>query len=228
MTGRWEWVGEIRERHFGAPLPDGYVFEPTDADRYWDIHEAELREHFPPEGYFDAQRLLDPDRVERQRRLAASAAADLLADHWLVRDADGALAALVSTRQIDDSTFQLYHINVHPRHRRRGLYRAILARALAYAEELGFSLTVSEHSPANNAVLLAHLHADFRILAMFVDPLYGPSVRLGYFHDPQLLRAYEFRCGLAVMDPKLHAAGMGHFALLERQFAEARADADRS
>jgi GNAT superfamily N-acetyltransferase len=222
MPGRWDWVREIRERHFGSPLPDGYVFERVDADRYWDVHEAELREHFPPDAYFDPERLLDPGRLERQRRLAASAGADLLADHWLVRDAGGALAAVVSTCQIDASTFQLFHVNLHPRHRRRGLYRAILARVLAYAGELGFSLTVSEHAPSNNAVLIAHLRADFRILSMFVDALYGPSVRLGYFHDPQLLRAYEFRCGLAVMDPALHASGTGHFELLDRQFADVR------
>jgi GNAT superfamily N-acetyltransferase len=192
------------------------------------VHEAELREHFPPDAYFDPQRLLDPGRLERQQRLAASAAADLLEDHWLVLDAGGELAGVVSTRQIDASTFQLFHVNVHPRYRRRGLYRAVLARVLAYAGELGFSLTVSEHAPSNNAVLMAHLRADFRILAMLIDPLYGPSVRLGYFHDPQLLRAYEFRCGLAVMDPGLHGAGSGHFALLDRQFTEVRDAGGRS
>jgi hypothetical protein len=47
----------------------------------------------------------------------------------------------------------------------------------------------------------------------------------GVFHDPQLLRAYEYRCGLAVMDETLHAAGTGHFSLLDDQFAAARAAA---
>ena len=48
---------------------------------------------------------------------------------------------------------------------------------------------------------------------------------LAYFHDPQLLKAFEYRCGLAVMDETLHAAGTGHFALLDEQFAAARAAA---
>jgi hypothetical protein len=48
------------------------------------------------------------------------------------------------------------------------------------------------------------------------------SIRLAYFREPALLKAYEFRCGLATMDETLYAAGMGHFALLDEQFAAAR------
>ena len=35
----WEWTNEIRERIFGAPLPDGYTLERVDEDTYWDRHE---------------------------------------------------------------------------------------------------------------------------------------------------------------------------------------------
>jgi hypothetical protein len=94
---------------------------------------------------------------------------------------------------------------------------------IAYAQELGFAMPVSEHAPSNNAVLIRHLKAGFRLIAMEIDPAHGMSVRLAYFHEPALLKAYEFRCGLATIDETLYRAGMGHFSLLDEQFATARA-----
>jgi GNAT superfamily N-acetyltransferase len=225
MGGRWDWAEAIRERHFTPTLPGGYALERVDADTYWDRHEAELREHFPPEAHFDGSVLSGDGRRAARERLAAAEGAVRLADHWLVHAPDGTLAGVVSTRQRDAGTFELYHVTLHPDHRGRGLYRELLERVLAYAGELGFATTVSEHAPSNNAVLIRHMKAGFRIVAFEIDPHHGPTVRLAYFHDPQLLKAYEYRCGLAMMDETLHAAGAGHFALLDEQFAAARAAA---
>src|SRR4051794_18490331 len=58
----WEWAAEIRERHLGAPLPGGYRLDRVDEDTYWDRHEAELREHFGPEAYFDGEALAGAER----------------------------------------------------------------------------------------------------------------------------------------------------------------------
>jgi GNAT superfamily N-acetyltransferase len=212
----WEWAAEIRERHFGPPLPGGYRLERVDEDTYWDRHEAELREHFGPEAYFDGEALAGPERRAARQRLESG---DRLADHWLVLAADGSLAGAFSTCQRDAETFELYHVTMHPDHRGRGLYAELLARALAYGGDLGFRITVSEHAPSNNAVLIRHLKAGFRVVALEIDALHGPCIRLAYFHDPALLRAYEFRNGLAVMDETLYAAGTGHFSLLAEQFA---------
>jgi GNAT superfamily N-acetyltransferase len=227
MTGRWDWAEPIRERHFTPALPGGYALERVDEDTYWDRHEAELREHFPPEAYFDSAVLSGEERAAALERLAAAEGADRLADHWLVHAPDGKLAGVFSTAQRDADTFELYHVTIHPDHRGCGLYRELLERVLAYAGELGFATTVSEHAPSNNAVLIRHLKAGFRIIECGINPRHGPSVRLAYFHDPQLLKAFEYRCGLAVMDETLYAAGTGHFALLDEQFAAARAAARR-
>ncbi len=223
MGGRWAWAEAIRERHFTPTLPGGYALERVDHDTYWDRHEAELREHFPQEAYFDGAVLSGDERAAARERLAAAEGADRLSDHWFVHAPDGTLAGVFSTVQRDPDTFELYHVTIRPDHRGRGLYRELLERVLAYAGELGFSTTVSKHAPSNNAVLIRHLKAGFRVVAVDVDPLHGPSVLLAYFHDPQLLKAFEYRCGLAVMDETLHAAGTGHFALLDEQFAAARA-----
>jgi len=57
--------------------------------------------------------------------------------------------------------------------------------------------------------------------------MHGMSIRLAYFHDPAVLKAYEFRCGHATMDDTLYAAGFGHFELLDEQFAQSRERARR-
>jgi GNAT superfamily N-acetyltransferase len=218
----WEWAVPIRERIFGAPLPGGYTLERVDEDAYWDLHEEELREHFPPDALFYRDELLAPARRQARERALAAEGADRLADHWLVRAPKGALAGMFSCSQRSGDEFELYHVTMHPDHRGGGLYAELLDRVIAYAQELGFATTVSEHAPSNNAVLIRHLKAGFRIIAMEIDPAHGPSVRLAYFHEPALLKAYEYRCGLATMDDTLYAAGFGHFALLDEQFAQSR------
>ena len=221
----WRWADPIRERIFDAPLSGGYTLERVDEDAYWDRHEEELREHFPPDALFYREELLSPDRRPARERVLAAEGAERLADFWLVHAPGGDLAGMFSCRQRSADEFELYHVTLHPDHRGRGLYAELLARVIAYAQELGFAVTVSEHAPSNNAVLIRHLKAGFRIIAMEIDPAHGMSVRLAYFHEPALLKAYEFRCGLATMDETLYAAGMGHFAQLDEQFAAARAAA---
>jgi GNAT superfamily N-acetyltransferase len=218
----WDWADPIRETIFGAPLEGDYFLERVDEDTYWDLHEAELREHFSPDVMFWADGLTAPTRRAARERVIASEDADRLADYWLVRAGDGALAGVFSARQRLAETFELYHVTMHPDHRGGGLYAELLDRVIAFAQELGFATTVSEHAPCNNAVLIRHLKAGFRIIAMEIDPMHGASVRLAYFHDPAMLKAYEFRCGLATMDDTLYAAGFGHFDVLDEQFAQSR------
>jgi GNAT superfamily N-acetyltransferase len=228
MGERWEWAAEMRERHFAPPLDGRYRLERVDGETYWNRHESELRRFFGPEAHFDADALAGDSRRAARERLAWAEGADRLAEFWLVHAGDGSLAGTVAVRQRDADTFELHHVTLHPDHRGRGLYRELLARVLAYAAELGFATTVSEHSPSNNAVVIQHLKAGFRIVGLEVNPLYGPAVKLAYFHDPHLQQAYEYRCGLAVMDASLHAAGSGAFALLDEQFAAASQTVQRA
>src|SRR5262245_39168341 len=200
----WNWADPIRDRIFTAPLPGAYTLERVDEDTYWDLHEAELREHFTPDVLFWIDDLVVPTRRDSRERVIASEGADRLADYWLVRAPGGALAGVFSARQRNAETFELHHVTMHPDHRGGGLYAELLDRVIAYAQELGFTTTVSEHSPANNAVLIRHLKAGFRVLTLEIDPIHGMSIRLAYFHDPAMLKAYEFRCGHATMDDTLY------------------------
>src|SRR3954453_14182273 len=106
----WEWAAEIRERHFGPPLPGGYRLERVDEDTYWDRHEAELRQHFGNEALLYRDDLLAPARRTGRERVVASEGADQIADYWLVHAADGSLAGVFSCRQRSGDEFELYHV----------------------------------------------------------------------------------------------------------------------
>ena len=96
-----------------------------------------------------------------------------------------------------------WHAAVHPGYRRRGIYRAVIERVLETTRELGFTSVVSSHAPGNNPAIIAKLSLGFRIDRLDLDALHGPSLWLRYFHDPDELAAYEFRCGLATLTPEL-------------------------
>ncbi|WP_437958698.1 GNAT family N-acetyltransferase [Sorangium sp. So ce119] len=214
MSDAWDWVTPIRQKHFGEPLAGLYPVERlAGAEAYWALHDAELRRHFPAEVFFDLRALSGGEGQRARALLAASEGAHRLADFWVARDGE-AIVAMFSGHQKDDETYRMWHSNVHPAYRRRGIYAEIVRRILAYTRELGFDYVVSEHAPCNNAVLIAKLKAGFRIVAMEIDAAVGPGVNLRYFHNEAHLRAYEFRCGLARLDERLVNAGFGAMPLL--------------
>jgi GNAT superfamily N-acetyltransferase len=106
---------------------------------------------------------------------------------------------------------------VHPEHRRRGIYRALIERVLALTSELGFASVVSNHAPGNNPAIIAKLALGFRVDRLEIDALHGPCLWLRYYHDADELAAYEFRNGLATLTPELLARRYGAWAELERQ-----------
>lgn len=220
MSTAWDWVTPIRQTYFGHPLIDSYPIEALDQRAYWELHEAELRRHFPPEYYFNSMGLLDEAELRGRERLRASQSADTLYDFWVARDGQ-AVVAMFCGHQKDADTYRMWHSHVHPDYRRRGVYRDIVQRMIGYTRELGFSAMVSEHAPSNNAIIIAKLQAGFRITGMDIDGGVGPSVVLRYFHNQAHLRAYEFRCGLATLDQQLLANAGGGMPLLVEQIRRA-------
>jgi ribosomal protein S18 acetylase RimI-like enzyme len=216
MSTGWSWIEPIRQRHFGPPLAGTYPIERLERTSYWDLHEAVLRPHFPPECFIHLQGLLDEHELRGRERLAATQGGDPLQDFWVARDGQG-VVAMFCGQQKDADTYRMWHSHVHPDYRRRGVYTEIVQRTLDYSREAGFSAVVSEHAPSNNAIIIAKLKAGFRIVGMDIDAGVGPGLLLKYFHNPAHLRAYEFRCGLASLDEQLIAAGAGAMPLLIEQ-----------
>jgi len=102
---------------------------------------------------------------------------------------------------------------------------AILDRLLAYSADAGFDQAISEHAPANNAVVVAFLRRGFRITGLGLDAALGPILHLAYFHHAEHLAAYEFRNGMATLTPALRAVGYGAFEELAGQFGSVRPEA---
>jgi ribosomal protein S18 acetylase RimI-like enzyme len=218
MDDPWAWLEPIRERHLRAPLLDRLAIEPVSRDEYWAIHEDAFRRHYPPEAFLDLRRVLDGEAAARAERIDRSEAAGQLTEFFVA--GDGARpVALFSGRSAGDGRYQVYHVNVHPDLRRQGVLTAILDRLLAYSAEAGFDQAISEHAPANNAVVIAFLRRGFRITGFVLDGAHGPSIQLAYFHHPEHLAAYELRNGMATLTPALRGAGYGAFEMLASQFS---------
>ena len=217
---RWGYARALFDEHF-QPLRDaGFELERLpDAPTYWQLQEAELRGHFPPEVFFDLRALRTAHERDGQDRLASTRGGEPLRDFTAVR-AGGELVAMFSGEQKTDGLYRMWHTNVRTDHRRRGIYGHILRGTIGYSHALGFDAITSEHAPCNNAVIIAKLRAGFRLYAMEVDPLAGLSVVLRYFHNPEHLAAYELRCGLATLTPGLRAHGFGAFSTLAAQVLE--------
>ncbi|HVK75131.1 MAG TPA: hypothetical protein VM734_17500 [Kofleriaceae bacterium] len=216
----WAWARTVWDEHF-QPLRDaGYELERLDdAAAYWATHERELRDHFPPEVFFRLSALRTEHERDGQVRLAAACGGQPLTDFCVVR-AGGQVVAQFSGEQKSPSLYRMWHTNVHRDHRRRGLYRMILRGTIGYTRALGFDAITSEHAPSNNPVIIAKLQAGFRIYSLELDPLAGVSLNLRYFHNPEHLAAYEFRCGLASLSPALVDQGMGAIATLREQLGK--------
>ncbi len=205
-------ITRARAATYTEPLQGRYPIEPLGEEEYWSTFERELRAGYPPEVFFSLQR----DRV------APASAPTGLMDHWCARDGEEVVAMFCGSSH-DRSRYQMTHSVVNPAYHRRGIYSEIIARALAYSDALGYAVVISEHSPANNAVLIAKLRAGFRITGLDIDGAFGISVMLAYFHDPAELAAFRFRCGDATLSPELIGEGFGAMDTLRAQFRDADA-----
>ncbi len=215
--GVWQFARELFDEHF-RPLRDaGYTLERLDGQQpYRELHEAELRRHFPAEVFFALEELRSEPEREGQARLARARGGDPLRDHTVIRQG-GALVGMFSGGQQTDNMYRMGHSTIHPDHRRRGIYRQVLQSTIAYTAALGFDTITREHAPCNNAILIAKLRAGFSLYSLDVDPMAGPSVTLRYFHNPEHRAAYELRCGMATLTPGLVAHAVGAWPRLREQ-----------
>jgi GNAT superfamily N-acetyltransferase len=213
MSQGWAWASDVLARAV-APLPGGYRIETVPDDPgYWAAWEAAFgRAGFPPEMYFAR----GTDGEWRGRRLEESQGGQRLVDRWLVREGER-VVAVYRGEQVDGFTYATSHASVHPDYRRRGIYRSLIERVLAFTRELGFASVISNHAPGNNPAIIAKLSQGFRIDRLELDALHGPCLWLRYYHDPDELAAYEFRNGLATLTPELLTRRYGAWDQLERQ-----------
>lgn len=217
MDERWAWTTEPWRRAFGPVAEGGLTLERVDVETYWKVFESDLLDQFPPEVFFDLGGLRGDEVEAKQKRIAQARDDHALCDPCIIRDGAKVAGSFLGQQKTGD-TYRMWHTTIHGDYRRRGLYKNILAGYIQYTSEIGFDKIVSEHAPGNNPVLIAKLGAGFRITGFDVNPLVGCSVHLCYFHNPDQLDAYLFRCGLATMNERILANGRGAIDRLAEQF----------
>jgi GNAT superfamily N-acetyltransferase len=223
---RWQFARVLFQQHFQPLRAAGFELERLDdAAPYWQLHEAELRSHFPPEVFFDLASLRTEAQKSGQSRLAELRGGEPLRDFTVIRRG-GALVGMFSGEQKADGMYRMWHTNIHRDYRRQGIYRLILESTISYTGALGFDTITSEHAPSNNAVIIAKLRAGFHIYALEIDPGPGLSIVLRYFHNPEALAAYELRCGLATLTPGLASHATGAWPRFRAQVRGALRDVD--
>lgn len=212
----WSFARAEHEKHFQVVADLGYELRRLSHAEYYALHEEHLRQFFPPEVFVNLRALNTAHEQEGQARIEETMAAKPLED-GCVGFKDGKPVIFFAGTSKTTNIYGMRLTNIHPDHRRKGIYRAILQGTIGYTKALGFDAIVSDHAPGNNAILIAKLKAGFRIVSMEVDPMVGLSVVLKYFHNPDHLAAYEWRCGLATVNERILRAGGGAMPLLREQ-----------
>lgn len=217
MDDRWAWAEDIWRHHFAALEAAGCTLRRMDKDAFWERHTREVLAHFPPEAEFNLRALRTPETQARQARLA-SARCDAPLQDYCIFELEGKTAGAFAGYQKTGSDYYMLHTTVCTEFRRRGFYRRIVEGSIAYTRELGFDTITSDHAPGNNPIIIAKLSAGFRITKLDIMPEVGATLGLTYFHNPDHLAAYEFRCGLATINERLLQSGEGAMGLLTEQF----------
>jgi predicted GNAT family acetyltransferase len=213
----WDFAHAIWNRHAEPLRTLGLDIERVDEPAYWATYEPMRGDHFPPEVFFRLSKLRTDEASSMQKRIEETRGGDPLRDFFIART-NGEVVAMFSGEDRGGGLYRMWHTIVHTAHRRRGIYRAILATTIGYTRELGFDMIGSEHAPCNNAVLIAKLSAGFRIVSLEIDAALGASIILRYYHHPDHLAAYELRCGHAALTPGLRSVGFGSYEQLRAQF----------
>lgn len=95
---------------------------------------------------------------------------------------------------------------VLPRHRRKGLYRAMVRAVIDLARQAGFHAVHSKHIATNNPILLAKLALGFYVTGTELSPEIGSLVRLEKPLVELRERALLARSGQMKLTPAMGAA----------------------
>lgn len=206
---RVELINNARAASFTQPIHEKFTFHRLPVQEFWDVYENDFHKHSPLDLFFEENKLRSTSESERLNLLNAPIADHGIEDNYLLLDANKNVIAMIRGWQKTFDSYYMQFTAVHTDYRKQGIYSEIINRVLAYTKLLGFSRVLSCHAPFNNAVLIAKLKMDFKMIAMDLDAALGVNVWLCYFHNEELKRAYEFRCGKMAFSKNLYSASLG-------------------
>ena len=116
---------------------------------------------------------------------------------------NGEFAGWSAGHQESSETYYMRNSAILPEHRRKGLYTALLKRAVTTLSEKGFQKIYSRHSATNNDVIIPKLKVGFTISALEVTDMFGVLVHLTYFPKELRRKVMVYRVGDAKPDDEV-------------------------
>ncbi len=209
-------IQNAREKSFTQPIKSKFIFKRMKTDEFWDVYAKDFQKHSPLELFFDEEKLRSKHEFENLKILNEPSVGNLLEDNYLLLDKNENAIAMMRGWQKTYDSYYMQFTAVHSDYRKKGIYSELIDRVLNYTMILGFSRVLSCHAPFNNAVLIAKLKKEFKIIGIDIDPALGNNIWLCYFHNEELKRAFEFRCGNLTFSETLRASSLGTVEKLNR------------
>ena len=101
------------------------------------------------------------------------------------------------------AAFYIQNSAVLKKHRRKGLYSALLDRTIQIVDNMGYQAIYSRHHMTNNAVLIPKLQRNFKITSFELSDRYGSLVHLTRYKSKTRNKVLDYRTGLIRPDKEL-------------------------
>ena len=101
------------------------------------------------------------------------------------------------------AAFYMQNSAILKRHRRKGLYAALLERTIKIVDKMGYQAIYSRHHMTNNAVLIPKLQRGFKITSFELSDRYGSLVQLTRYKSKTRNKVLDYRVGLIKPDEEL-------------------------
>ena len=101
------------------------------------------------------------------------------------------------------AAFYMQNSAIVKRHRRKGLYSALLDRTIEIVDNMGYQAIYSRHHMTNNAVLIPKMKRNFKITSFELSDRYGSLVQLTRYKSKTRNKALDYRVGLIHPDKEL-------------------------
>jgi GNAT superfamily N-acetyltransferase len=135
--------------------------------------------------------MLDAEEKESLKKLRYPVQNEL----YLLITYQGETVGWFTGHQHDQESFYMMNSVVHPDHRKKGIYTALLKVILGWAKGEGFQHVKSRHKAANNEVIVPKLKAGFIISGMEISDRFGTLVNLTFHFNEKRRMAVKFWSG---------------------------------
>jgi GNAT superfamily N-acetyltransferase len=220
---RLDHIRKSREKFFSKPLLKKYIFEFVSKSEFREFRSKNFMKHAPLMLIFVPEQLRSENEITKLNVLNEGNEQFLLEDNLLIKDPEtNMIVAIFRGHQETADSYYMQISAVHQEYRRKGIYTALLDIILQYTHELGFCRVTSKHLQNNNAILIAKLKKDFKLMGCIVDPSFGTVAQLCYFHNQELKSAFDLRCDYNTFNGKLYDASLGTAEVLYKNIESSR------